>query len=88
MTTPLTPPLPHHLPTTRRFVGRKEGELERRAEELTRKGARLKARIKLVIGGLQVRAVHPLLATYSTHTQELQQIGLEEGRKPQRDIFS
>ena len=59
------PPTPHnhhhhttiyHTTTTTRFVARKEGELDRRAEELTRDGARLKARIKLVIGGLQVRA--------------------------------
>ena len=41
------------------------------AEKLSRECARLKAHIKLVIGGLQ----------------ELQQIGLEEPRKPQRDIF-
>ena len=41
------------------------------AEKLSRECAKLKAHIKLVIGGLQ----------------ELQQIGLEEPRKPQRDIF-
>ena len=42
------------------------------AEQLSKECAKLKAHIKLVIGGLQ----------------ELQQIGLEEPRKPQRDIFS
>ena len=43
-----------------------------KAEQLSKECAKLKAHIKLVIGGLQ----------------ELQQIGLEEPRKPQRDIFS
>ena len=46
--------------------------IKTQAEQLSKECAKLKAHIKLVIGGLQ----------------ELQQIGLEEPRKPQRDIFS
>jgi len=54
------------------FISKKDADLNKQAEKLSRECARLKAHIKLVIGGLQ----------------ELQQIGLEEPRKPQRDIFS
>ena len=54
------------------YIAKKDQELEAKAEKLTLNCAKLKANIKLVIGGLQ----------------ELQKIGLEEPKKPVRDIFS
>merc|ERR1712080_715121 len=48
------------------FVSKKDAALSKQAEQLSKECAKLKAHIKLVIGG----------------RQELQQIGLEEPRKP------
>ena len=52
------------------FISKKDGELGKEADKLTSDCAKLKANIKLVIGGLQ----------------ELQHIRSEGPRKPQRDI--
>ena len=54
------------------FIRKKDGELGKEADKLTADCAKLKANIKLVIGGLQ----------------ELQHIRSEGPRKPQRDICS
>merc|ERR1712179_100283 len=54
------------------FIKKKDTELSKEANKLTSDCAKLKANIKLVIGGLQ----------------ELQQISGEGPRKPQRDICS
>ena len=55
-----------------KFISKKDGELGKEADKLTANCAKLKANIKLVIGGLQ----------------ELQHIHSEGPRKPQRDICS
>lgn len=55
-----------------KFVDKKDEELNKEAERLTNDCAKLKANIKLVLGGLR----------------ELQNINPQDPRKPQRDIFS
>lgn len=54
------------------FIEKKDKQLAGKAEAFTKDSIKAKANIKLVVGGLQ----------------ELQKISLEEGRKPQRDIFA
>ena len=55
-----------------KFINKKDAELGKEADKMTTDCAKLKANIKLVIGGLQ----------------ELQQISSEGPRKPQRDLCS
>ena len=55
-----------------KFLDKKDAELSKEADKLTDDCAKLKANIKLVLGGLR----------------ELQNIDPNEPRKPQRDIFA
>ena len=55
-----------------KFLDKKDAELCKDADKLTEECAKLKANIKLVLGGLR----------------ELQNINPEDPKKPQRDIFS
>ena len=55
-----------------KFLDKKDAELSKDADNLTQECAKLKANIKLVLGGLR----------------ELQNINPEEPKKPQRDIFA
>jgi len=54
------------------FISKKDEELTRQAAELTAQSTRVKANIKLVVGGLR----------------ELQNIAVEPSRPPLRDIFA
>ena len=60
------------LEEAQKFLDRKDSDLSKQAARLTEDCAKLKANMKLVLGGLR----------------ELQNIDVNEPRRPQRDIFS
>ena len=60
------------LAEAEKFLDRKDSDLSKQAARLTEDCAKLKANMKLVLGGLR----------------ELQNIDVNEPRRPQRDIFS